>query len=378
VAAATALASAQRGHRTLVISVDLAHSLFDSFDLDRTLFDRNQGLPVPVQTNLDVQEIDVQEEISRHWGDVFRFIAVLFTSTGLSNAVAEEVAVLPGTEDVIALMYLNQYATEGKYDTIIVDCPPTGESLRFVNMTSTIEWYMMKRFNVDRALVRMARPLLGKRAKEYGMPDDNYFDSMKDIFQRIGGVDRLLLDPTVTTVRLVTNPEKMVIRETQRAYMYFNMYGMTTDQVIVNRLLPASEDAYYSHWVKTQTAYVQEIRDYFDAVSVRTVPLFPEEVLGVRGLRRMAKALYEEDDPNTFFVSEPPYRIVSEGGQYSLIFNLPFLEKGEVDIFRNREDLVIRVGTFKRHVPLSRAIINKEVVSAKLDGHELVVRFAKD
>jgi arsenite/tail-anchored protein-transporting ATPase len=376
VAAASALAAARSGHRTIILSLDLAHSLFDSLDLDRSLFDKNAGLAVSVTENLDAQEIDVQEEITRHWGDVYKYIALLFTSTGLSDAVAEEVAVMPGTEDVITLMYVNQYIKEGKYDTIIVDCPPTGESLRFVNMTSTIEWYMLKRFKVDRMIVRMARPLLGKKADNLGMPEDNYFESMKSIFQRIDGVNDLLIDPTVTTVRLVTNAEKMVIRETQRAYMYFNMYGMTTDQLVINRLLPESKDPYFTRWYKAQRAYVEEIQEYFNAVPVVPLPLFEQEVLGLPRLQKMADQLYGGKDPTDIFVSAPPYKFVKEDSQYSLIFQLPFVEKEQVDIHRAGEDLIIRVGSFKRHVPLSRSVVNRQVSGAHFNGNELIVKFA--
>lgn len=375
VAAASALAAAKAGHRTIILSLDLAHSLFDSLDLDRGLFDKNLGHPVPVTENLDAQEIDVQEEISRHWSDVYKYIALLFTSTGLSDAVAEEVAVLPGTEDVITLMYVNHYIKEGKYDTIIVDCPPTGDALRFVNMTSTIEWYMMKRFNLDRTIVRLVRPLLGKKADNMGMPEDSYFEGMKSIFQKIDGVNELLVNPQVTSVRLVTNAEKMVIRETQRAYMYFNMYGMTTDHVVINRLLPESNDAYFSRWFQTQRAYAKEIREYFDGVPVVSLPLFEDEVLGLPRLQKMADLLYSGKDPTEIFVSEPPYKFVKKENEYSLIFQLPFVEKEQVDIHRAGEDLIIRVGSFKRHVPLSRSIVNLEVTSAQFKGNELVVKF---
>lgn len=377
VSAATAVAAARRGNRTLVLSVDLAHSLSDSFDLDRGLFEQNRGLPVPVMEGLDVQEIDVQEELDRHWTDIYRYMAMLMSTTGLKDVVAEEVAVLPGTEDVMALMYINQYISEGTYDTIVVDLPPTSDSLRFVNMTSTLEWYMLKRYGIDRMLVKVARPI-ANRLSEYALPDDGYFDAMKRIFTRVEGVDKLLVDPTKTTVRLVTQPEKMVIRETQRAYMYFCLYGVTTDQIIVNRMLPESDDPYIAHWVETQQAYADEVRKYFAPVPVSMLPLFPEEVVGLERLGKVADVLFGEEDPNTFHISSPPYDFAKNGDGYQFNFDLPFVEKEKVDVHRQGEDLIIRIGSFKRHVPLPRAVTRLDVADARLVGHRLTVSFTKE
>jgi len=252
VAAATALAAAQYGSRTLVMSFDLAHSLADAFDLDRRLFDQQQGLPVPVADHLAMQEVDVQEEVVRHWGNVYKYLALVFASTGLPAVVAEELAIIPGMEDVVTLMYLNQYLTEQTYDTLVVDCPPTGESLRFVSMPTTIEWYMQKLFGLERNVMRVARPLV-RRLATIPLPDDSYFAAIERLFARLEGIEKILVDPQMTSVRLVTNAEKMVVRETQRAYMYFSLYGMITDRVIINRLFPTSE-GYLSRWSATQAA----------------------------------------------------------------------------------------------------------------------------
>ena len=218
VAAATGLAAAKQGYRTLVISFDIAHSLSDAFDLERGLFDQNQGLPLRVTENLDLQEVDVQEDVERHWGDVYRYLATIFTNTGLSGVAAEELAIIPGMEDVVTLLYLNQYVTENTYDALIVDCAPTGESLRFVSMPTTLEWYMRKVFGIERNVMRAARPI-AKMLTDVPLPDESYFAALQRLFKRLEGIEKILLDPEMTTVRLVTNPEKMVVRETQRAYI---------------------------------------------------------------------------------------------------------------------------------------------------------------
>lgn len=371
------MASSRRGHRTLVISFDLAHSLFDSFDLDRSLFDLNKGDPLQVAERLDVQEIDVQEELARYWGEVYKYMAMLLSSASVSDVVAEEVAILPGMEDVIAMMYLNQYLTAGTYDTIVVDCPPTSESLRFVNITSTIEWYMMKRFNIDRNLVKFAGPLV-KRITDYQLPEDSYFTALKNIFEKVKGVDKILVDPEQTTVRLVTSAEKMVIRETQRAFMYFNLYGIVTDQVVINRMLPKTPDGYYARWVKAQAGYADEIREYFSPVPVSTLPLFPEEVIGLSRLQQVSDALYGKDDPTRFYLKATPYQFLKTGDEYVLQFDLPFVQKSEIDLVRQNDNLVIRIGTFKRHVQLPRAVVRRNVVGAQMTGIELKVRFGAE
>jgi arsenite-transporting ATPase len=376
VASATALAAARCGYRTLVMSLDIAHSLSDCFDIGSSLFDQNKGRPLNVAPNLNLQEIDVSEEIAGHWLDVHRYFAGVFTSTGLDDVVAEEVAILPGTEDVVALMYINQYVVKDSYDVIVLDAPPTGDSLRFVNLHTSLTWYMRKRFNLDRSLARLARPLVG-RLIDAQVPDDGFFTEMQHMFSRLDGVDALLRDPTVTTVRLVTNAEKMVVRESQRAYMYFGLYGMTTDRVIVNRLMPAS-DGYFADWAATQAEYVDNIREFFQPVPVATLPMFGREVIGLSHLEQVARALYQDDDPARFYVDGPSYEFKKDGSTYSLELPLPFADADDVVVTRVEDDLVIRVGSFKRHVPLPRSMQQLRTEGVWLDGGKLTIRFSEE
>ncbi|AUX38589.1 MULTISPECIES: ArsA family ATPase [Sorangium] len=374
VSAATALASARRGYRTLVLSFDIAHSLSDCFDLDRRLLDFNRGLPHRITDNLDMQEVEVHDELRRHWSDVYDYMSVLLTSTGLTDVVAEEVAIFPGTEEVVSLMYLNRYVKDGMYDVIIVDCPPTGESLRFVNITSTLEWYIRKRFNIDRTIVKFARPIAARVSSQH-LPDDGYFQSLQRLFERINGIERVLTDSHTTTVRLVASAEKMVIRETQRAYLYFSIYGMTTDQIVMNRLLPS--DGYFSRWHEMQSSYVDGAREYFSPVPVSTLPLFQDEMVGVARLEKFAESLYGDVDPTVRQVQSPTYRFLKEGGQYTLRIHVPGAEKTDIALDRAEDDLIIRVGSFKRHVPLPRAVARLQTAEAFLDNGELTVQFAE-
>jgi len=373
VAAATALAAAKHGHRTLVFSLDLAHSLSDSFDLDHGLFDQNKGLPLTVADKLDIQEIDVQEELERHWGEVYRYTAMLFSSAGVSDMVAEEVAILPGMDDIISLMHINQYLQEGTYDTIVVDCPPTSESLRFVSINATLDWYMRKRFKLDRNLLKVTRPI-ASRLTNMPLPDDDYFAAIQRLFARLDGVEKVLVDPRVTTVRLVTNAEKMVIRETQRAYMYFCLYGITTDQVIVNRILP-QQKGYFSRWAETQQGYAQEIDDFFQPVPTSRLPMFAQEVIGLERLGELAQALYADTDPTRFNLDSPPYAFSKRRDVYELKLRLPFAGKDDVDVSRHGEDVVVRIGSFKRHIPLPRSVSRLETTGASLNDDQLLITF---
>ena len=237
VAAATGIRTAEMGQKTIIMSLDVAHSLSDIFDLDRDLLDQNRGRPFNVNKNLWIQELDISEEMERNWGDIHRYLSTLFKTTGLDTILAEELAILPGMEEISLLLYINSYARKKKYDVIILDCAPTGESLRFISIPTTLEWYMKKIFKVEKRILKVARPV-AKKVYDLPLPGDDYFDAIEYLFERLRGVEQLLADPEITSVRLVTNPEKIVLKETQRAFMYFCLYKMNIDGIIVNRILP--------------------------------------------------------------------------------------------------------------------------------------------
>ena len=221
ISAATGLVAAQRGIKTLVMSLDPAHSLSDSFDLDRELMDRNKGIPLQIDNNLWIQEVDIQYEIERNWKEIYYYITLLFNITGMDNVVSEELAIIPGMEELSSLLYINQYIRyinqyirDNEFDAIILDCAPTGESIRFLSIPTGLDWYMRKIFKIDRQLTKIARPL-AKTIYSFPLPEDNYFDTVQSLHQKLQGIEKVLTDPLVTTVRLVTNPEKIVIKETR-------------------------------------------------------------------------------------------------------------------------------------------------------------------
>ncbi len=379
VAAATGLSASRQGMRTLVLSFDLAHSLADSFDRNEALFPDSKGLPVEVAKNLHIQEIDVQEELERNWKEVYRFSAALMVGGGLQEIVADEVAIMPGMEDMVALMRLNECVKSDEYDLIVLDCPPTSESLRFVSISTALDWYVRKRLKTDRRLAKLARPLVNLLSDQASLflPDDEYFNTLESIFARIKGVDELLRNPAITTVRLVTNAEKMVMRETQRAFMYFNMYGMTIDGVVINKIMP-TEAGYFGEWAETQRRYVEEIASDFDPVPVIKLPMFQEEVCGLARLDTFAKKLFGDEDGSRVMIDSPVMGFEKlTNGEYQLNIAMRFAPKERISVVRQNEDLVIRIGTFKRHVLLPRAIQALDTAGAAMEGEKLVVKFKR-
>jgi arsenite/tail-anchored protein-transporting ATPase len=378
VAAATALKCANQGLKTIVISIDIAHSLSDAFQLNIDLHDHNRGLPRRINDNLWVQEVDIQEELDAHWGEVSKYMAALLGSSGMTGVLAEELAIIPGMEDVVSLLYINKYYHEQQYDVIVIDCPPTGESLRFVGMPSTLEWYMKKIFRLERNLLRVARPI-AKRMTDIPLPEDSYFAALQDLFVSLNGIEKVLLDRDITSIRLVTNAERMVVRETQRAFMYFCLYGLVVDTIIVNRLFPTSlQDSYFSDWLSTQRKSMEQIRSIFDPIPIRTVNILQDEVVGTERLGTMGDMIYGETDPSEIFYVDTPYSILEHEGDYTLVMRLPFITKDYVDLFKEDGDLVIRIGSFKRHVFLPRALVHRKPARASLDDNTLSIVFPRE
>lgn len=378
VAAATGLTLAARGARTLVMSVDAAHSLADAFDLDGRIADKRRGSPVAVAENLWIQEVDVTEEIGRHWPDISGYIATLLAVTGIEEVLAEELAIFPGMEEVSALLYVNRYAREGAYDVLILDCAPTGESLRFVSLPPTLDWYMKKLFRIERSLLKVARPM-AEKVTSLPIPSERYFDNIQALAEKLDGVDALLKDPNSTTVRLVTNAEKIVLRETQRAFMYFGLYGFTVDAVIVNRLLPAElTDPFFGKWRRTQAQFLAEAKRYFDPVPIWTIPLKDDQVIGMDGLAELGGGLFAGADPAASFRTTPPYSFGKKAGHYVLTLDLPFVEREDVELAVASGDLIVTLGNFRHHIPIPRTLSGLAPTKAKVEAGRLTVRFERE
>ena len=361
IAAATGLQLSRLGYRTLVMSVDPAHSLADAFDLDTGLFQEKTNDPYPIDANLSIQEVNIQKEIKRHWREISTYVVSVLRTTGISDVEAEELAILPGMEELSAMMYVNQFRREERYQVIILDCAPTAESMRFVSMPTTLEWYMKHVFPFQRGLLKAVRPV-ANRISPVELPTDSYFANIQHLFGRLDGIADLLENPKITSVRLVTNPEKMVLRETQRAFVYFSLHGLTVDGIIVNRVLPeAVTDTWFDQWRASQAKVLDEIEEYFAPVAMKRVPLFTREVLGRERLTDLANVLYgDTEDPSAIIRTEAPYTFEKVNAHYEVRLRLPFAVKGEIGLFKKGDELVIEIGTLRRHIglPTSMAALN--------------------
>jgi arsenite-transporting ATPase len=375
VAAATGIRAAEMGHRTIIMSLDVAHSLSDIFDLEKGLLDLNRGKPLEVGENLWIQELDVQEEVTKNWKDIHKYLSLLLNTTGLDEILAEELAILPGMEEVSLLLYINRYVKGQDFDVIILDCAPTGESIRFISIPTALEWYIKKIFKMERTLAKYVGPL-ARRIYDVPIPGDEYFDAIEHLFERLRGVDRILADTETTSVRLVTNPEKIVLRETQRAYMYFCLYKMNIDAVIMNRLLPDDvTDDYFQSWRESQSRHLEKAEDYFHPVPIFPVNLFRGEILGYERIRDLAYQIYGEKNPLERFFTGEPYELSKKDGGYELKMKLPFASRENVELNKVAEELIIRVGGFKRHLLLPRQVAASDCVKARLEGPYLNIFF---
>ena len=373
-AAATGLQLSRLGYRTLVMSVDPAHSLADSFDLEGSLFETGAGEPHPINPKLSVHEVNIQIEIKRYWKEISTYIVSVLRTSGLSDVEAEELAILPGMEELSAMMYVNQHRRAGTYDVIVLDCAPTAESLRFVSMPTTLEWYMKHIFPWQRGLMKAVRPI-ANRVSPVELPGERYFDNLQALASRVDGIAELLEDPKITSVRLVTNPEKMVLRETQRAFVYFSLHGLTVDSILVNRVLPdAIKDAWFAEWRESQARILRETEEYFSPVPVRRIPLFTHEVLGIKGLEELASHVYgSSEDPASITRTEAPYTFQKVNNHYEVRLRMPFAVKGDVGLFKKGDELVVQIGTLRRHIGLPTSMSGLMPAKARLENQLLTI-----
>ncbi|HSJ29008.1 MAG TPA: ArsA family ATPase [Acidimicrobiia bacterium] len=369
VAAATALAAADRGFRTLVSSTDPAHSLADALDVP--LGDR----PTRVVDRLDGQQIDTQEQLERHWGSIRDQLMNVFDWGGVGGIEAEEFLVFPGMDELFALLDVNQHARSGDYDLIVVDCAPTAETLRLLSLPEVLSWYFERVMPTERRIMRAARPLLS-RMTDLPVPEDRMFEAAQSVFEGVEQVKELLSDPQVTSARLVVNPEKMVIDEARRTYTYLGLFGYGVDGIVVNRVLPESvNDPYFSKWRDIQAGHLATVDEAFSEVRRLRLRLFDDEMVGVERLRDMAAELYGDVDPVSDFEAVSPFHLHEEGGEVVVEMDVPFASKEELDVIRRGTELAVTVGPYRRSLVLPDSLQRRPVVSASLTDGRLVIRF---
>ena len=371
VAAATAVRCAGLGYRTLVISTDAAHSLGDSLDVE--IGDQ----PTEIAPNLWAQEINALRELEEHWERIHEYLTALFASQeGVDDIVAEELASPPGMEEVASLMQIKHHRATGRFDVLIVDCAPTGETLQLLAFPDVARWYLQRLFPIQRTIARVARPMVQPFTK-IPLPTDDFFGHVKDLLLDLDAMKQILGDPKVCTVRIVLNLEKMVVKEAQRAFTYLSLYDYLTDLIVVNRVLPPEvNDEYFRSWRKAQERYSDLVERSFSPVPIVRTKLFDHEIVGLDNLAEMAGSIYADGDPTKIYYRAVPQRLLKVGKGYELHLQLPFVGKEDIDITHREGELFVTVGPYKREISLPRVLNGKKVTRGRLEEGMLSVTFA--
>ncbi|MBO9131256.1 ArsA family ATPase [Bacillus sp. 165] len=373
ISAATAIQSAKQGLKTLVMSTDPAHSLGDS--LGMTL----PAEPIEIMENLWAQEINTIYEMEKGWGKIQKYITLLFTAKTVENITTEELTMFPGMEDLMSLLKVLEHYKEKTFDVIIIDCAPTGETLAMLSFPDMLGWWMEKLFPVKRKVLKMVRPvaqpLLG-----IPLPTDDIMNELGNVLEQLGEMRTILSNHDITSVRIVVNPEKMVIKEAQRSFTYLNMYDYNVDAVMVNRVIPDNvTDQYFTVWKEIQQKYKKLIIDSFEPLPIYYAPLFEQEVVGLEMLDRMGTALFTDDeDPIKVKFNLRTQQITKEGEKYIFALHIPFADKKALSLNQKGDELIVRAGTVKRNITLPRTLTHLSIQGAKFEEEVLKIQFGGD
>jgi len=375
VAAATGLRCAELGHKTLVLSTDPAHSLADSFDLEMG------HEPRKVKENLWGAELDALMELEGNWGAVKRYITEVLQARGLDGVQAEELAILPGMDEIFGLVRMKRHYDEGEYDVLIIDSAPTGTALRLLSLPEVGGWYMRRFYKPFQGMSAALRPLVEpifRPIAGFSLPDNEVMDAPYEFYEQIEALEKVLTDNAQTSVRLITNPEKMVIKESLRAHAYLSLYNVSTDLVVANRIIPQSvTDPFFKRWKENQEIYRQEIHDNFKPLPVKEVPLYSEEMCGLAALERLKETLYKDEDPSQVYYKENTVRIVQEKTHYSLELYLPGIPKEQIQLNKTGDELNVRIGNHRRNLVLPQALAALQPTGAKMEEDYLKIKFAE-
>jgi arsenite-transporting ATPase len=367
--AATAIRAAKLGRRTLVVSTDSAHSLADALD-------RKVGAdPTPVLPGLDAVEIDVNQELASHWGTIHEYLTRFMTFRGIDETVAEEIAILPGMEELFSLVRVKAWAECGRWDFIVIDCAPTGDTVRMLAVPEVLSFYFSRILPLQRTVVRTVRPV-AQRMTDMPIPSDDVFGAVKRVYDEMEGVGPLLQDPKRSSIRIVLNPERMVINESQRLYTYLSLFGFSVDAVIANRVLPEeARSRYFDRWFDIQAGHLASARADFDPLPFFEAPLFDREMVGTEMLDEFGRRVFGRTDPSAVLHREKPLEVKKEGGAYALYLRLPFAEKDRIQVFARGDELVVQVDNQRRTIVLPRTLAGRAVAGAGFADQRLRVAF---
>ena len=371
VAAATARRCAAAGMRTVVLSTDPAHSLSDSLEAELG------SAPVACGDNLWGQEVQAQEEMEEHWDAVQDWMGDILAERGVDRIAAEELTVPPGLDELFSLLQIKRHHETGDFDAIVVDCAPTGETLRLLSFPDVASWWLEKMLPLERKMMGAARPL-ARAMLDISLPDERVFDDVERLVQNLVAMNVILRDRERTSIRLVMNPDRMVIKESMRTFTYLNLYGYLTDAVVVNRVFPPEvAGGYFDGWRAVQSEQMELVKSAFAPVPILTAPYFEQEVIGSAMLDRLAGEVFGERDPGALLHDDLSQELVSDNGVATLRLAIPFVEKADVELKKIGLEVIVRVGPQKRTIILPPTMAAYRPRSAQFEGGALSVRFER-
>lgn len=370
VASAHAIKAAKDGLKTLIVSTDMAHNLGDIFMVDL------KSEPIEVMENLDVLEIDPNYELENQYNNISAAMSTLIPSiVGESADTIKDIAMFPGCEELLSLIKIKDLYEENKYDLIIVDCAPTGETLALLKFPELLSWYMEKLFPIERVALKVLRPI-SKLAFKIELPDKAAMNDVEKLYDNLFKLQELLKNREICSVRLVTIPEKMVVEETKRSYMYLNLYNFNVDGIYINRIIPNEvQNTFFNEWKTIQGNYLEEIKNVFCDIPTFKIKWYDSDLNGVEYLNKIARdSLNDKDIFKVLKKTENEIFKKLEAG-YSLSVFVPFVDKTEFDLFESDTEVIIKIGNFKRNIPLPDVVRRYQVVSAKLEDGKLNIIF---
>jgi len=368
-AAATAVRCADAGLRTVVLSTDPAHSLADAFDVPLG------PLAAPISDGLWGQQLDAQERMEESWHDIQGYLREVFSWAGVDGLEAEELSVIPGLDEIFALTDIKAYTESGEWDVVVVDCAPTAETIRFLSLPDILARYMERLFPVGRRVNKVLAPVLS-RVTSLPVADDRVFAATSAFYDRLDGVREILTDPARTSVRLVVNPERMVIAEARRTYTYLSLFGYRVDAVIANRLLPdAVADPWFERWKELHVEHLKTIEDSFAPLPVLKVELAPVELVGMEALRGFGERVYGSLDAAAILHEGQPLKITRRAGRTTLSLELPFADRDDLELGRRGDELLVKVGPYRRAISLPDSLRSRPIADASLKQGRLKVIF---
>jgi arsenite-transporting ATPase len=368
VAASSARRCAAAGLRTLVISTDPAHSMSEALGAELA------GEPVHVGDRLWGQEVKAQEEMERHWSGVQDWLGELLAERGVDRISAQELTVPPGMDELFSLLRLQRHNESGEWDAIVVDCAPTGETLRLLSFPDVARWWIEKVFPLEHQILAAARPI-ARSLLDIPLPGAAVFADIQRLSQNLIGMNEILRDGSRCTVRLVMNPDRMVIGEAMRTFTYLNLYGYLTDAVVVNRLFPDDVGEYFAAWRDVQGEHMELVRSAFDPVPVLCAPYFAQEVVGPEMLDRLAAELFAAHDPAAVLHHALTQELSVSADGAELRLDLPLADKGDISLKQVGLQLIVGVDGQKRTIMLPPAMAAMRPAAATLEDGALTVRF---